>query len=277
MKVAVTGGSGRIGTFIIEELLAHGYQVRNLDRRPPEQRKVEFYHVDVQNLGEVFDSLHGCDAVIHMAAIPSPHGYPPAVVYTNNTVANYNVFEAAAMLGIQKVCTASSVNAIGLTFSRSPYYDYFPIDEKHPSRVEDCYSLSKIVGEVQGDAFARLYEDMTLSSFRFHGIILPGAYPQWRANPRPAAKDQSLWAYTDVRDAARACRLAVEAEWKGHEAFFIIAADTTSAAPSMKLTQRFYPDVPVTGDLSGFNSFFHCAKAKELLGWTHEHSWRTSD
>ncbi len=277
MKVAVTGGSGRIGRFIIDELLAHGYEVRSIDRVPPEHHKVEFYRVDMQNIGDVFQLFHDCEAVIHMAAYASPYGLPPAVVYANNTISNYNVLEAAAKMGIKKVCMASSVNAIGLSYSRHPHYDYFPIDENHPQRVEDCYSLSKLVGEMQGDAFARLYGDMTLSSFRFHGVIVPGHYEHWRTHPRTPRKDQSLGGYTDVRDAARACRLAIEADFKGHEAFFIIAADTNSRTPSLELAERFYPDVPITGDLSGFNSFFNCEKAKRLLGWTHEHSWRTSD
>lgn len=277
MRVAVTGGSGHLGRFVIDELLAHGHEVRNLDRVPPEQNKVEFCRVDLQNLGEVFQALHGCDAVIHLAAHRSPRGLPPAVVYTNNTISNYNVLEAAAKMGIEKVCMASSVNAIGLSYSRRPHYDYFPIDENHPKRVEDCYSLSKLVGEAQGDAFARLYDDMTLSSLRFHGLIVPGHYERWRTHPRTPYKDQSLWGYTDVRDAARACRLAIEADFKGHEAFFIIAADTSSRTPSLELAERFYPDVPITGDLAGFNSFFNCEKAKRLLGWTHERSWRTSD
>ena len=47
--------------------------------------------------------------------------------------------------------------------------------------------------------------------------------------------------------------------------------------PTLELAAKHYPDVEIRGDLSSFTSFFNCAKAKELLGWEHEHSWRTSD
>lgn len=281
MRLAVTGGSGRIGRYTIDELLAHGHEVRNLDRSAPEneKQKCPFVRVDMTDLDEVAAAIRGCDGVIHMAAIIGPNQAPAQVVYANNTVGNYNVLQAASALGIGKVCMASSVNAIGLSYSASPTFDYFPLDEKHPARAEDCYSLSKWCGEQQADAFARLHRDMTLVSLRFHGAILPGAYGRWRDQPAEdtAEGKKALWAYTDVRDAARANRLAVEATWTGHRAFFITAQDTRVEMPSLELARSCYPNVPVRGDLSGNKGFFLCQEAHEWLGWEHEHSWRTSD
>ena len=55
------------------------------------------------------------------------------VVFNENSAGNYNALSAAATVGIKRVCLASSINAIGGVFSRQPRYDYFPLDEQHPT------------------------------------------------------------------------------------------------------------------------------------------------
>jgi UDP-glucose 4-epimerase len=85
----------------------------------------------------------------------------------------------------------------------------------------------------------------------------------------PAAGVKNLWAYTRFDAAADACLRSLAAPFEGHEAFYIVAPDTVAAEPSLELARRFYPDVPVRGDLSGHRGFFDCAKAERLLGWVH--------
>lgn len=276
MIVAVTGGSGSVGRPTVDELLKGGYDVRCLDRVTPEERRCPFYQVDLTDFGQVVGALNGCHAVIHLGAIRSPVGWPPHVVYANNAVSQYNVLEAASTLGIRKVCAASSVNAVGLAYSREPHFDYFPIDENHATRAEDCYSLSKWCGEQLADGFARRHTEMTLVSFRYSAVRSPTSYASWRDSAPDARADNAdgLWGYCDNRDIARAHRLAIEAQWTGHEVFFLTAADTVCNTPSRDLAKCYHPDVPIRGDLTGCRSFFDCAKAAKLLGWEHEHSWR---
>ena len=81
--------------------------------------------------------------------------------------------------------------------------------------------------------------------------------------------EKHLWAYTLYDAAARACLLSLEADYKGHEAFYIAAPDTTIDMPSLELAAKFFPNVPIRGDLSGHRSFFSSAKAERLLGWKH--------
>jgi hypothetical protein len=78
-----------------------------------------------------------------------------------------------------------------------------------------------------------------------------------------------LWAYTLFDAAARACLLSLTATFTGHEAFYIVAPDTTIDVPSLELAAKYYPSVPIVGDLSGNRSFFNSAKAEKLLGWSH--------
>jgi UDP-glucose 4-epimerase len=280
MEIAVTGGSGRLGRVVVKHLLELGHRVRSLDRVAPQAEqvaaaqaaapdRVRFQDVDLNDLAGFTEIIRGCDAVIHLAAFPGPWGQPPGVVFANNTLTNYNVLHAASELGIRHVCLASSVNALGGLGSKLGHYAYFPVDELHPTFSEDDYSLSKWVGEQVADSFARRDPNLTVSSLRFHA--LPDAPPELQLSldgPEvPVARN--LWGWTLISEAARACALAIEAEFRGHEVFFIIAPQTISAIPTRRLAEHAYPDVPFRRDLPGRSSFFDSSKAGRLLGWVH--------
>lgn len=274
MRIAVTGGSGRIGRAVIELALAQEHSVVSIDRTQPAQdtaqANVTFMQVDMMDYADVERAFQGCDALVHLAAIPSPRGYPDEVVHNNNVVGSYNALLAAARLGVKHVCQASSVNATGSAYSRWPRYDYFPLDEQHPTYNEDPYSLSKWICEQQADSIARRYEDMTIASLRFHWVMPTRAKAVAESNNVADMLVKHLWGYTTLESAARACLLAVSASYIGHEVFYIVAPDTTMDQPSLDLAKRFFPNVPVRGELTRNHGFFDCSKAQRLLGWNHD-------
>ena len=270
MKIAITGGSGGIGRTITEQALARGDTIVSIDRVEAAERHkgVEYIVGEMSDYDLLVRAFEGCDAMIHMAAIPSPFHLPDHVVHNNNVVGSYNAMRAAIEQGIMRICQASSVNAIGLSYSREAHFDYVPVDEQHPNYTEEPYGLSKWICEQQADTFARRYEDISIASIRFHWVVPERALAEKAFNEgKDTAKH--LWAYTLREPAARACLLALEAKYKGHEAFYIVAPDTTHPLPSLELAARHYPNVPIRGDLSGHRSFFSCAKAERLLGWKH--------
>jgi nucleoside-diphosphate-sugar epimerase len=274
MRIAVTGGNGRVGRSIVEMALAQGNQVVSIDQTPPpniNQPHFSFIQANLTVYEEFVQAIRGCDALIHMAAIPSPGHHPDHEVHNNNVVVSYNALRAAAEVGIKRVCQASSVNATGLAYSRWPRFDYFPLDEEHPTYNEDPYSLSKWICEEQANSFARRYEQMIIASMRFHGVMPERpttAQAQRHLQTDVAVK--SLWAYTRSEAASRACLLSLTAEYTGHEVFYIAAPDTIADTPSLELKQKFFPDVPLRSDLSGHRGFFDCSKAERLLGWKHD-------
>jgi nucleoside-diphosphate-sugar epimerase len=275
MKIAITGGTGRVGRAVVELAVAQGHNVVNIDRVvPPEDAAVpglECIQVDITQYAEFERALRGCDALIHMAAIPAPGHHPDHEVHNNNVTGSYNALRAAVEVGIQRVCQASSVNATGLAYSRWPHFDYFPLDEEHPTYNEDPYSLSKWICEEQGNSFARRYENLTIASLRFHAVVPERAtLVQATAYSQGKGAVKNLWAYTSFDSAARASLLSLTADFKGHEVFYITAPDTMSDIPSLELKQKFYPDVSIRGDLSGHKSFFSSSKAERLLGWQHD-------
>src|SRR5262245_39013976 len=276
MQIAVTGANGEMGRALVPYLLAQGHAVVSLDRSMPSVSFVTSAHTaraviaDLTDFGQVVGSLRDCDAVIHLAAHRSPVNAPDYVVYNENTASSYNVLSAASALGIKRVCLASSINAIGGVFSRSPRYDYFPVDEQHPTYAEDPYALSKWVLEQQADAFARRYEWLTIASLRFHWLSENRAHAVEKSQGFEGGTIRHLWGYVLFSEACRACLLAVTAPFSGHQAMYIVAPRTVADAPSRELARLYYPDTPIRGELAGQAGFFNCARAERVLGWRHE-------
>lgn len=274
MHIAVTGGNGRVGSAVIELALAQGHSVVSVDRTPPselaeERPRLTHILADTTDYEAFANALRECEALIHLAAIASPDQHPAHVVHNNNVVSSYNALCAAQAVGITRICQASSINALGGYYSSWPRYDYLPLDEKHPTYNEDPYSLSKWVMEQQGDSFARRYEHLAIASLRLHGVTAKRtSTAAWSAEYVEHAA-RHLWGYTQRDAAARACLQSLTADFKGHEAFYIVAPTTKMHIPSIELKERYFPEVPLRRELVDDEGFFDCRKAEEMLGWRH--------
>lgn len=273
MLIAVTGGTGRVGRAVIAAALAAGDRVVSLDRAEPDLANlpegVEYRQVDTTDHGDLVAGIRGADALIHLAAYPSPRGHPDHVVHNNNVVSSYNALSAAVELGIRRICQASSINATGAAYSRWPRYDYLPLDERHPTYAEDPYSLSKWMCEEQGDCFARLHSELSIASMRFHGVVESREVAIERLGAGPALA-KHLWGYTRAGAAALACVASLTAGFSGHEAFYLVAPRTMMPGqPTTELVARHYPDVPLRRSLRGEEGLYDCSKAERMLGWRH--------
>lgn len=271
MRIAVTGGNGDMGSNLIPHLLEQNHTVVSIDRALPSKHMpgVHYLIADTRDFGQLAASLRGCDALIHLAAIRAPLNYPDPVVYADNTISSYNALSAASTLGLTRVCLASSINAIGGAFSRSPHYDYFPLDEEHRTYAEDPYSLSKWVMEQQADSFARRFEGMTVASLRFHWLLDSRTEAIQNTAKMSELAIRHLWAYTLLNEASRACLLSLTADFTGHEVFYVVAPSTVASEPSLQLVRQYYPQTEIRADLPDHTGFFNCAKAMRLLGWQH--------
>src|SRR5579862_1913058 len=126
-KIAVTGGSGKAGKVVVRDLHEHGHEVLSIDLKPSPvasgpDSPIPFLPADLTDFGQTLEALSGgerlpgIEAVVHLAAIPSPvHGTPDQVFRTNIT-STHTVFSAAARLGLERVVWASSETTLGLPF-----------------------------------------------------------------------------------------------------------------------------------------------------------------
>lgn len=279
-KVLVTGSDGHIGQFVVAELERQGYQVTPADKFPKGNGRTQI--VDFEDLGQVIGVMHGHDAVIHLAAIPTPTRHTAEVVFRNNVMSTFNVLEAATILGINNVVTASSLSALGYAY----YHRHFdpvciPIDETHPLLSQDTYGLSKMIGEELAEGFVRRTPDMSLVSLRFTWVIgeqMRESVKRIRDNTDDYQPIGAFWTYVDVRDAALACRLSMEYATPGHEAFYISAPNIYHTQPIEELLKNCYPgDYPMAEHIKGDVSAVDCSKAGKLLGWYARYNWDGSD
>ena len=147
-----------MGRRTVAQLTPHGNAVRVIGRRPDmEMPGAEYAACDITEADGVRRQAEGCDAIVHLAAVPSPRRDRPQDVLQVNVTGTFNVFLAAAAHGIRRVVQASSINALGAKFGVRPLpVEYFPVDEDHPTLPTDEYSLSKKFTEGLGSYFCQL-------------------------------------------------------------------------------------------------------------------------
>jgi len=276
MDILVTGGSGLVGGFVVDELLHAGHRVVVLDRVRPRQR-VGFIRADILCLGDLTWAFEGQEAVIHLAAIPHPLNDPPQRVVETNVMGTFNVLEAAARTRVPKVVIASTDSTLGFVFATHEFLpEYLPIDEKHPLKPQDPYGLSKAIDEELCRAYTRRYGMSTICvriCFIWDTRTVM-EHREWVEDVE--ARRKGLWVYTDGRDAAQAFRLAAEAQGLEHEAFFVPADDGMTLIPTPELVERYFAPVPVEWDAvkGDYWALITNRKAGELLGYRPQHSWR---
>lgn len=274
-KIVVTGGSGKAGRAIVADLLAHDYEVVNVDVVPPpeSQAPASFIQADLTQYGETVEMLVGADAVIHMAAIPSPGRRTPEQTFTINMRSTYNIFQAATTLGLKRVVWASSETTLGLPFDKIKP-EYAPIDEDVNLYPESSYALSKVLSEEMARQFNR-WTGVPFVGFRISNIKEPQQYQEFPSYwDDPYIRKWNLWGYIDARDVAQACRLGVEADISGAEVFILAAADTCMTRPNKELMQAVFPDVPFKQEVSDFETLLSIDKARQMLGYNPQYSWR---
>ncbi|MEV6631119.1 NAD(P)-dependent oxidoreductase [Actinoplanes sp. NPDC051470] len=281
-RVAVTGGSGKLGRAVVKDLVEHGYEVTNIDAAtPPAGPGARWRRIDLTDYGQVVDTLSATldespgrfDAVVHLAAIPAPGLTGNAATFANNVPATYNVFAAARAAGITNVVWASSETVLGLPFDTPP--PYIPVDEDYPARPESTYSLGKHLEEQMAAQFCRWNPALKMIGLRFSNVMEPddyAAFPSFDADP--SLRKWNLWGYIDARDGAQAVRRSLELETTGVEVFVIANADTVMSRSSASLAAEVYPGVEVRKELGEHETMLGIDKARRILGYAPEHSWR---
>jgi len=281
-KIAVTGGSGKAGRAIVRDLLEHGHEVLNIDRVPSPgsdspDSPAPFLRADLTDFGQALEALNGgetlpgIEAVVHLAAIPSPAHATPDQVFRTNVTSTHTVFAAAVRLGLRRVVWASSETTLGLPFARPP--DYAPVDEAHVY-PESSYALSKVLGEEMARQFSRR-SGLPIVGLRFSNIMVRADYqrfPSFWSDPQ--LRKWNLWGYVDESHVAESVRLALQADIRGADSFIIAAADTVMRRPSRELMAEVFPGVPVAERLDGTDTLLDITKARTVLDYSPAFTWR---
>jgi nucleoside-diphosphate-sugar epimerase len=283
-RVVVTGATGKLGRAVVTHLRAVGVDVLAVDRaggRDPRDVNGEFLLVDLTDYGQVVEAFTGgadehaggVDAVVHLAAIPAPGLMSNATTFANNSAATYNVFAAARAAGIKRVVWASSETVLGLPFDTPP--PYAPVDEEYAPRPESTYSLNKALEEEMARHFCRWDPELVMVGLRFSNVMDVEDYapfPSFDADP--SLRRWNLWGYIDARDGAQAVERALTHDQPGADVFIIANADTVMSRSSASLMAEVYPGIEIRKDLGEHETLLSIDKARRVLGYEPQHSWR---
>lgn len=278
MRIALTGSSGKLGTVVARELAATGHEVIGFD--VVGARGPSFVQIDLTDYGQVVDAFgavgdrhDGVDAIVHLGAVPAPGIRPDIATFHNNIAATFNVFHAATRLGIDRIVYASSETVQGLPFDVPP--PYIPVDEEYPARPESVYSLVKHLEEQLAIELVRWHPGLSITALRFSNVMVPEDYAEFPSFDADATRRKwNVWSYIDARDGAQAVLRALENAPAGFDRFLIAAADTVMSRPNSELVTEVFPGVEIRGDLGTNESLFSTEKARRLLGYEPQHSWR---
>ncbi|TCS67429.1 nucleoside-diphosphate-sugar epimerase [Primorskyibacter sedentarius] len=291
MRILFTGGSGKAGRHVIPYLLERGHQVLNADLIPLDHPGVDNLTVDLTDSGQVFNAMTSLanfaelepgtgvpkfDAVVHFAALARILIKPDNETFRTNTLSTYNVIEAAVKLGIPKVIFASSETTYGICFADGEVKpDYVPVDEEHPTVPHDSYAMSKVCNEACGRSF-QARSGIDIYGLRINNVIEPHEYatdfPAYIADPD--LRRRNIFAYIDARDLGQMVECCLQTDGLGYEVFNVANDDLSVGLSSAEVIDRYYQGVPVKGEMGKHETMYSIAKAKEMLGFQPEHSWR---
>lgn len=277
MKVLVTGGSGRIGRYTVREMVQAGHSVISVDIVPGEFPGASSLLVDLTDAGQVYGAVarSQAEAVVHLGAWANDGRVPDTRTYGDNVRGTFNVFQACADLGVRRIVSASSHQVYG-TAVAPPLY--MPIDEAHPVRPAGAYPLSKIAGE-QAAAYFVEQKGLEILSFRLLGIRTPeGMEDEIERNlADPDAHKRLMWTRCDARDAAYACRLAIEAETVTPGPYNITGQYTVLEKQTLDLVKRYFPQTEIRDGLSDRKSPTSCAHARQEFGYQSRYNWSVQE
>ncbi|MFN0159105.1 MAG: SDR family NAD(P)-dependent oxidoreductase [Bacteroidota bacterium] len=183
MKILVTGGAGFIGSQIVDAYVEQGHQVSIIDNLSTGRQwninpKAKFHHVDIRDAAQVeqvfrsekYDVLNHQAAQIDVRKSVSD----PAFDANVNIIGVINLLEHAMRTGVRKVIFASSGGAI------YGEQDYFPADEKHPTRPISPYGIAKLTTE-HYMFYYKAVHGLEFASMRYANVYGPRQNPEGEA------------------------------------------------------------------------------------------------
>jgi UDP-glucose 4-epimerase len=181
MKYLVTGGAGFIGSNIVRELLAQGYEVRVLDNFATGKRenilplmkneKMTMIEGDLRSFHTVRAAVKGVDYILHQGALPSvPRSINDPITSNDvNILGTLNILEAAKEFGVKRVVCASSSSIYGNS-ETLPKVETMPINPLSP------YALTKYAQERYCQIFTEIYGLETVA-LRYFNVFGPNQDP----------------------------------------------------------------------------------------------------
>ena len=187
MRILVTGGAGFIGSHLVEQLLAGGYEVLILDDfndfYDPKikhgniagfAKEVTVHHVDLRDSESVRNLFHRekVDTIAHLAARAGvrPSIQEPRLYYDTNVTGTLHLLEAARMTSVERFIFASSSSMYGAS-KTIPFSE-----DEHLTQTLSPYGATKVAGEFLCSTYSYLY-NMRVVALRYFTVYGPRQRP----------------------------------------------------------------------------------------------------
>lgn len=159
MRVAVTGGSGFLGSHVADVLNENGHDVTVVDAA--ETKRHRYARADLLDVSSLESAFRRAEAICHLAAIGDVYlaGEQPALAAQANVTGSANVCDAAIQAEVPIVICASTWEVYG-----EPQYQ--PIDERHPTNPDHPYNITKLGGERLALAYGHLRDGLRVAALR---------------------------------------------------------------------------------------------------------------
>lgn len=279
-KTVVTGGSGFIGSHVVDALVDAGHEVTVIDHRvKPHRSDVGFEDIDLMDLSSVLTATKGAEHIFHLGAVSNvnvAHKYP---VYSTalNVMGTTHVLEAARLHGNARVYLASTV----WVYNGAPEE---VVNEEVPFYLNGAghiYTSTKIASEMLCHNYQQLYQvPITILRYgipygpRMREELLIPIFIKKAFNGEPltvAGKGDQFRKFLYVTDMARAHVLAMDAKAVNqtyniegaHQVTILDVAEGVKELLGDQVKIEFVPARP--GDFRGKEIDY--AKAKAELGW----------
>lgn len=168
-KVVVTGGSGFIGSHLVDALIEAGFEVHSIDRtaKKSTNSKVILHQADIADLDTIRPIIAGSRFVFHLAGIPGEHFSVehPDKSNTANVTGTLNVLIASAEANVERLINASSASVYG-------NQDSTPFQEDMPPHPRSPYAIQKYTGELYCNLWSEHYALPTVS-LRYFSVYGP--------------------------------------------------------------------------------------------------------
>ncbi len=288
-RVAVTGGSGRLGRYVVRHLAA----VCDVAVIDIEAGAGQGIRCDVRDIDAVRRALRGCQAVVHLAALDDGVTEDEEAYIDVNLRGTWNVLQVCEELGISRVVLASSVAALGIGADNPPCVLPVPVEtELLPCQA---YGITKKAAEEFARAFVErgrleviclrpslvaqpdITWSMAQTASEADGTDPPPEATDagWRILREPLAITR---AFVSPDDAARAFCAALAVRGVRCGSFYVTAPDTCSALETADAIERSCGHRPQIGDAELYRrhpraSAFDLRPTREVLGWQPEDCW----
>ena len=276
MLVLVTGGTGFIGSHVVDGLVEKGLRVRVFDMIPPQTRDVEHYQGSLLELEQLRMGMSGVDAVFHLAAVANVNAVYDEPVYSEsiNTRGTINVLEAARYNKVKRVVYGSTTWVYG-----NVQQDV--VDEETPlGPPKHLYTATKLVSEYYCGSYSELY-DLPTTILRYgipygprarSATVLPIFVKKALAGePLTIAGDGSQYRYfVYVEDLAEGNVLALNPVAR-NQTYNLDGRERVTIRQIAETVQRIIGDVDIEyvegrpGDFEG--AVVNSEKAEKELGW----------